>query len=158
MSIWGSEARHKPTTGHLYGLVVKESIYRGLADRKTLPGYGSAYYVENAIERYTGIENAFGKYSITAIVDDFHDSLDQGGDVVGIITGSADPMVSSGSAHLVAPVLTGTGTEQSKLSLFTPLSRRKKRKVASGRCGFRQRSTGRICYLPKGHSGSHRYA
>jgi len=78
MSIWGSEARHKPTIGHLYGLVAKESVYRAMADRKTLPGYGSAYYVENAIERYTGIENAFGKYSVTAIVDNFHAGTSSG--------------------------------------------------------------------------------
>ncbi len=61
--IWGPGP--KPSITQLYGLVVKESIHRGKAGNKALPGYESAYYVEDAIHRWFGVEHAFGKYSIT---------------------------------------------------------------------------------------------
>lgn len=80
------------------------------------------------------------------------------------VGGSYDWMVGSSSGSPSAAtggsgVLTGKGTVQQQLSGFTPPSRRKKRKVrSSDRCGFIQRSTGRQCVLPRGHSGSHRFA
>ena len=61
--IWGPGP--KPSITQLYGLVAKESIHRGKAGNKALPGYESAYYVEDAIHRWFGVEHAFGKSSIT---------------------------------------------------------------------------------------------
>ncbi len=61
--VWGPGP--KPTVTTLYQLVAKESYHYGKAQSKALPGYGSAYYVEDAIHRWAGVEHAFGKYSVT---------------------------------------------------------------------------------------------
>jgi hypothetical protein len=68
--IWGPGPR--PSITQLYTLVAKESIHRGKAGNKALPGYESAYYVEDAIHRWFGVEHAFGKYSITGV----HESME----------------------------------------------------------------------------------
>ena len=68
--IWGPGP--KPSITQLYTLVAKESIHRGKAGNKALPGYESAYYVEDAIHRWFGVEHAFGKYSITGA----HESME----------------------------------------------------------------------------------
>ena len=68
--IWGPGP--KPSIIQLYSLVAKESIHRGKAGNKALPGYESAYYVEDAIHRWFGVEHAFGKYSITGA----HESME----------------------------------------------------------------------------------
>ncbi len=68
--IWGPGP--KPSITQLYTLVAKESIHRGKAGNKALPGYDAAYYVEDAIHRWFGVEHAFGKYSITGV----HESVE----------------------------------------------------------------------------------
>ena len=68
--IWGPGP--KPSITQLYTLVAKESIHRGKAGNKALPGYESAYYVEDVIHRWFGVEHAFGKYSITGV----HESVE----------------------------------------------------------------------------------
>ena len=68
--IWGPGP--KPSITQLYGLVAKESIHRGKSQHKALPGYDAAYYVEDAIHRWFGVEHAFGKYSITGV----HESVE----------------------------------------------------------------------------------
>ena len=103
MSLWGSGLRHKPSIGHLYGRAAKEAYHRGVANIKAPPGFKDAYYVEDAIDRYLGIENAFGQYSITGAVDSFAQMSD-----TNYIAADPMPWVSGE----VAVTVTGGGSVQ----------------------------------------------
>ncbi len=154
MSLWGSAGRHKPSVTTLYQLVVKEAVYRGLANMKTLPGFGDAYYVEDAIHRNLGIEHAFGTYSVTGATHRFQS---------GALPGIESDVGSIGSGGLltrptpmIQTKLTGWtgGVQVSSTEIVTNLPRRSFR-GGSKRCAYRQRGSGLRCLSRLGHSGKH---
>lgn len=161
MPVWGSGARHKPTPTNLYGFAFKEGAYRGLANIKAPPGFGDAYYVEDAMHRYLGVEHAFGKYSITAAVDAMGSStfvgtvqvgakLDQVSDAIGTVS-TITP--SDAIEWLGTRVIPGVSRADvillgGRASRNTWIARQKRLK---GRCPSKN-WRGKQCTLYRGHS------
>jgi len=161
MSLWGSGLRHKPSIGHLYGLAAKEAYHRGVANIKAPPGFKDAYYVEDAIDRYLGIENAFGKYSITAVVDSLGSSTVYGSVQVGALTEKISDTFATAASITTSDTIEWLGTRVlpgvsrgDVIILGGRAIRRSwiaRQRKLKGRCPSRN-WRGKQCSLYRGHS------